>query len=116
MPDTIDTLKVDIPLILFKLYRDLAITESRTLFDMLPDSLKHRSILDRQSQLIPLRTPWLFKRPTRLSLGYAQLSAHTFNYVSLLSRAYKFPWVTSLSIAISIARSDTTLRNLAFSF
>ena len=116
LPDTIDTLKVDIPLILFKLYRDLAITESRTLFDMLPDSRKHRSILDRQGQFIPLRTSGLLKRLARLSLGYAQLIAYTFNYFSLLSRAYKFPWATSLKIAMSIAWSDTTLRNLAFSF
>jgi hypothetical protein len=103
MPDTIHTLEINVPLILFKLYRNPPIAKSRTLFYMLPDSLKYRSILDRQSKFISLRTPGLLKRPARLSLGYAQLIAYIFNYFSLLSRAYEFPWATSLSIAMSIA-------------
>ena len=116
MPDTIHTLEVDVPAITSKLNRDPAIAKSWTLLYILPDDFNHRSIFDRQGQFIPLRTPGLLKCPTRLSLGYAQLIAYTFYYFSLLSRAYKFPWATSLSIAISIAWSDTTLRNREFSF
>ena len=91
MPDTIHTLEVDVPAITSKLNRDPAIAKSWTLLYILPDDFNHRSIFDRQGQFIPLRTPGLLKRPARLSLGYAQLIAYTFNYFSLLSRAYEFP-------------------------
>lgn len=87
VPDPIDPLEVDYPLILPQLYRNPAVPKTRTFFNLLLDRFDYRSILDRQPQFISLGTPALVQSLTRFPLGYAQLSTGRIDSLTLLSRA-----------------------------
>jgi len=87
IPNPIDPLDIDHPTLFPQFYRNPAIAESRTFFNLLLDRLDNRGILNRQSQLIPLTAAGLVKSFTCFPLGDAQLSTGGLDDLTLLSRA-----------------------------
>ena len=55
-PDTVNTLEIDIPAILSKLYRDPAVAVSRPFINLPAYCFKYSRIFDRQCKLISLGT------------------------------------------------------------
>ncbi len=114
--ETLYALGVDGPSLPAEDLRSAAVPESRELQRQFRDFLNQGLVLVRLFALISLCRARLRERTARPPFRYTELPLHLLYGPPLARRAYQFPSATSLSMALSKARSATSRLSRPFSF